>query len=292
MNRPRSAPTERLGPDLRRLIAGLDAPVLRIEEITGLPSPVLARRTFRVALTDGRVLKGRRLEDEQHAVRMVLLRTRLPDDRFSRIVAAGGAAVLEEWVSGRDLTEADAVDPALLRWCGETLAVLHSADPPRRIPGTWSLSMRQTADELTMHLRALVETRSLGRRLARRLRQLAAEHRPVAASLVIVHRDLWWRNVVRTDGGDWRVVDNASLNVAAAALDIARTRHLWPMSGGGWAAFLAGYATAADAAVYLDHALFWDIVVLAEVATFRRGGRTAGVRGSLGRLRALAPEPV
>ena len=182
----------------------------------------------------------------------------------------------------------DAADPALSRWCGETMAGLHAAAAPRRAPGSWPLSIGQTLDELSQHLSTLSKASVLARGHARRLRWLAAGMRPAAARRVIVHRDLWWGNVVGVDGGDWRVVDNASLDLGMAAFDLARTRYRWPGSGRAWTAFLDGYATVGDPAAYLDHAAFWDAVVLDEVATFRRSGRTGGVRRPLALLRALA----
>lgn len=278
---------DRLGGDLRRLVAALGSPVVRIDNVTGLPSPVFARRTFRITLGDGRVVKGRRVDDPNEVARMVLLRSALADDRFSRIVAAFGTAIIEEWIDGLPLTLAEAADFELLLWSGTALAGVHAADVPRRAPATWVQSTDQTADELAAHLRALVGAGLLARRHARRLLALAAERRPETAEARIVHRDLWWGNVVRTDG-TWRIVDNASLDLAAPALDLARTRHTWPMSVEGWAVFLAGYSTRADARAYVDHAVFWDAVVLAEVATFRRRARTGGVRHVLAKLRSLA----
>jgi aminoglycoside phosphotransferase (APT) family kinase protein len=285
---PRAALDARLGPDLARLVTGLGSPVVGVDEVTALPSPVLPRRTFRIRLADGRVVKGRRLDDAHEAARLALLRDGLPDDRFSALIVAGGSATIEEWVPGPPVGVDEAADPALLSWCGETLGVVHAAPAPRRAPGAWPLTARQTASELSGHLAVLVETGLLGRAHARRLRAIAAAHRPERVRIGIVHRDLAPGNVVRADAGGWRVVDNASLDLGPPALDLARTRHAWPMTGDAWRTFLDGYATRADPRGYTDHAPFWDAVVIAEVVTFRRAARTGGISAPLATLRALA----
>lgn len=281
---------DRIGTDLARLVASLGEPVAAIDEITTLPSPVHDHRTYRVTLADGRMVKARRLASSTDVQRVVLLRSDLPDDRFSRIVAANGAVLLEEWVVGRALTPADTEDHLLLRWCGEALAAAHVAPVPRHVPGSWPLNAQQHLVETRFHLGELVRARSLSRRAAGALSNRAGRHVPRNVKPGIVHRDLWWGNVVATTAHGWRVIDNETLDIAAPELDLARTRYAWPMSDPAWAALIEGYATHCDPSRYASHAAFWDLVVVAEAAAYRRAARTRGVNRPLALLRAMAED--
>ena len=89
---------------MQELIEELGFEVSEALDITDLNGPAAIRRTYRLRLADGRVIKGRILSSLEMGKRM---RRWLPvlDDRFPKLIALQGRATLEEWIDGRGLGE-------------------------------------------------------------------------------------------------------------------------------------------------------------------------------------------
>src|SRR5689334_17694078 len=79
----------------------------------------------RLALADGRVLKGRRLDSPADADRIRTVVARLDRPELPRIVGHRGAALLEEWVVGEPASQSRA-DVAFIERCGGILGAIHT----------------------------------------------------------------------------------------------------------------------------------------------------------------------
>ena len=274
----------RLGSDLAALLDRLPSRLTGATAITGLRAPALQRATFRLRLSDGTILKGRRMDSSEDAERVERLAEHLDGDSFARPLMRHGAALLEPWVVGVRLDKA-APDEALLRSCGALLGRVHSA----RIDLNGE-ARRWTPDvRLRNVLGRLDQLSGLGRLSLRdneRLALFLETAVPKVAPTGLIHRDLWPRNIVVDADRRPHVVDNGSLALGAHEFDLARTAYLWPMSKAHAAAFADGYGAAGPRAA--EQSVFWTVDVLAEVALFRLLAGARGAGRPLALLRALA----
>ncbi|WP_460070522.1 phosphotransferase [Streptomyces sp. YKOK-I1] len=151
---------------------------------------------------------------------------RLPADR------GGSWLKLYDWVDG---TPADPADPALLDWCGRTLALLHRAgEGASELPVDWYEECCPEADWADLHDRvrraAPPWAEALSRCVAGPLPELTRFVSPSdPADLVVSHRDVQPQNVLLAEAGpvllDW---DNAG--PVAARRELAQAVFVW--SGG------------------------------------------------------------
>jgi Ser/Thr protein kinase RdoA (MazF antagonist) len=244
------------------------------------------RATFRLAFTDGLVVKGRRCETEAQAERVQRLGARLDPRHFPRVLARNGAALFTEWIPGRPLTPDD-LTVSRLRACGEILAGVHRGliSDEERVAGrveadTWR---RRLIDGLE----ALARCGALARSDQTAAAALAERFAPPPPALHLIHGDFCARNIVLDQGATLRVVDNENLTVGPAEYDLARTWYLWPMDPAERAAFADGYGLSEPLARFTAHLAFWAVLVLVESARFRLRHPTRAPAVPLGRLRSL-----
>ncbi|MEU6380710.1 aminoglycoside phosphotransferase family protein [Streptomyces sp. NPDC046909] len=154
----------------------------------------------------------------------------LPNRDGTHVTRLTGSHVkLYDWVDG---TEADPSDPALLSWCGRTLALLHRAgEGARETPDAWYEECPQDADWTRLHAEirraGLPWADTLGRFIDTRIPELA---RHVSASgpadVVTSHLDMRPQNVLVGPAGpillDW---DNAG--PVSAERELARAVYVW-----------------------------------------------------------------
>ncbi len=273
-----------LGPDLARLISGVDVRFVAATRITGLRAAARDRATFRLRFAGGLVLKGRRMDSVADAERAYSLGSMLDGRSFTRPMARHRTALLEPWVTGTRLDPEVATDDTL-RACGRLLGSVHALDVDVNGEAQrWhSVARLANVEQRLAHLRELT---LLPRGVESCLRDRARETCPSNVVVGMVHRDLWPRNVVVDAQRRPHVVDNASIAIGAHAFDWARTAYLWPMTGAQRDAFRAGYLAAAPRAA--DESVFWMIDVLSDAALFRRLAGARGVSRPVARLRAIA----
>jgi len=272
----------RLGPDLETLVRGLPAPLRRAEPVSRHGAARETRETFRLDLADGSTWKGRRLVSPAAAARVAAVAARLDPDRFSRILAREGAALLEEWIPGETLDRLGP-DPAHLAWAADTLAALHDLGAPRARCDSW---LRARRELLSRHLLRLAEAGAIQRADAVRLSDLALSDAPEGVQVRLVHRDLCPENIVVDVAGRLRCVDNVTVRAGAPEEDLARTCYRWPLDGQARDRFLRAYGARRDPGPFLRHRRFWMIAALSHATWIRHSRGYARADVPLRRLLA------
>jgi hypothetical protein len=275
-----------LGEDVVAALAALGAEATSATRVTGLPSPIVDRATFRVALGDGRVVKARRLSRAAKAARFTRLVNAVADPRLPAILVVAGRVVVEEWIDGASLVDLP-LDAARLARAGDLLGSLHaraSLGEPRR---HGFHPTRRLVKRTKRHLAQLAAAGLLARADAAALVDGLRSFAPAEAIVGLTHNDFCAANLVEDARGRLLVVDNEGLRIGFLDFDLARTWYRWPMPGEAWAAFLGRYATWRDPAPALARAPFWRIAVVAKSVHLRmiRGAEPATASR---RLSALA----
>lgn len=280
-------PLESLGPDLAALVRAHATPLRGCERISRQRAVRPGRETFRLSFGDGTTLKGRRLASAAAARRIEAIVDALDPDRFPRVLARRGAALLEEWVEGVTL-DTRAVTVRHLRWAGATLAAVHRTPPPRgeRAPGDGALRVRR--QRVRADLARLVRMGALAPDVAGRLQDIAGARAPVASEEAVTHRDLCPENIVIRPDGRPFVVDNAAARLGPADEDLARTFYRWPMRREEEAAFLGAYRALRDPAGFLAHRAFWMVAAVAHAACVRAARGYAAAEVPVRRLVEIA----
>lgn len=252
------------------------APLVRCARISRHGATRETRDTFRLDFADGVTLKGRVLGSPAAATRVESVVRRLDPQRFPRVVARRGAAVVEEWIPGETLD----VQPARedhLRWAAETLGGIHRLPPPVRRPPFW---MRARQALLAYHLLRLADAGALPRRDALRLRDLAWAAAPKETEYGLIHRDVCPENIVIDPKGRLYCVDNAAARGGAPDEDLARTCYRWPLDARSSEIFLTAYSAFRDPTGFVRHRRFWMVAALSHASW---------IRHSRGYLRADVP---
>ena len=267
------------GPDLCSLVTQLSSPVLDVQTLTSQPSADSVRGSWMLRLADGRLVKGRRLENAERSDRLAMLTDLVEESRLATVTARRGDALLENWVVGPtldsiplELETAQALG-GLLGRIATSSATSSLLEPRQRSTESLLIKLEQTLAELSA---AEVVTRDTCRRLLTRAR----ENAPERLGSGLVHLDLQPRNVVMTATGP-TVIDNELLDVGVLDMDLARTWYLWPMSAAAQGRFLRGYAEWRSPKTFLLHEVFWAVHTLASAAAYRH--RTKQPVGELSR---------
>lgn len=270
---PSDARRAALGEDLCALVAGLSSGIRDVATITNLDARRSARASFRIALEDGTVVKGRRLDSRFEAERLTRLSRHLRLPLVPAVIAQRGAAVIEPWTHGAGLAATGLAD---LRVCGALLGSIHTAPVPADAAEDIAIARRERATRLADNLQQLAASRRIDERFRARI-DAAAAPAPAAPLIGLIHGDFCPDNLVRTDAGTIVAVDNETLRFEALDYDLARCWYRWPLDEAQRDAFLDGYASKRSPADFLRHFSYWAICVLVDSAVFRIG---AGIEGS------------
>jgi aminoglycoside phosphotransferase len=238
--------------------------------VTTLPSQHLPRCAFRVSLSDGRIIKLRRLSRLEDADRLWRLRESLPSG-FVAASARCDAVLLEPWIAGRRLRGCSqrrlAQAAAMLRSLHDT----HALRPVDPLP---------YVHEVQHGLIEMEQVRMLSPATARELRDLALAWRPQEVQETLLHHDFCAENlVVSPDDALW-AVDNETLRLGPAALELARLRHRWPMPAAAWRRFLNLYDAEAPSP-------FWHVLARLRGALWRARHQMRRTREAVDRLHDL-----
>jgi hypothetical protein len=243
----------------------LGSPVASCQLVTSLPGP-FQRFAYRAALKDGRIIKVRRVRDEEKAELISLLLARLGQKHFPQLLARVGPILLLPWLPGKTL---NSVSPAkaVYRICGRMLAEIHLIPPPGEMDAEGLLSEllpRLLSDIGKMQdwdLLAPEEAEELSRQL-----QLGP---PAEGTPGIIHGDFCGENLVQGPKQQVFSIDNEALNIGLPEADLARALLRWPLADSDREEFLAGYRELRPLEDYFESARFWRQVSLLRSVRFR-----------------------
>lgn len=276
-------PAEALGADLTALVAVLPAGVASVMPITSLAARRSQRASFRIALSDGTAVKGRRFDTAYEAERFAKLTRHLAHPQIPAAIAQRGTAVIEPWTDGKSL---DALAAEETHTLGASLASIHVAAPPAGSQRDIEAARSERRDRLTVNVDRLIRLGCIDSAFAARIRS-AAEPLPTAVEIGLIHGDFCPENLVRTNDGQVVAVDNETLRFEALDYDLARTWYRWRMSDAQARAFLDGYRTTRSPDGFLRHFPYWAICALVDSVTFRATAEIGGVEQILRRLDAF-----
>jgi hypothetical protein len=274
-----------LGPDLAAMIADLGVPVVEATAVTTIRWLASPRASFRLALADGRVLKGRRFRTPADVLQVTSISSLLDPRHFPPVLASRGCALLTPWISGRS-PSADAWTPTRLSVCGGVMATLHRTPV---LPAVASLQPRRLhwTERVDRWLGELVSAKSLDVHGAREIANLVTLSAPATSRTAVCHTDFCGDNIVATvDGALW-VVDNEGLSLDAPEFDLARTWYRWPMTPAQQRAFADGYGAHEHSARFEAHFLHWALLAVLDSAAYRTRAGVADACVPLARLADL-----
>jgi aminoglycoside phosphotransferase (APT) family kinase protein len=272
--------------DIAAALRALGAEAIAAARITGLPSPVSDRATFRITLAGGRVVKARRFSRRAKAERYARLVRALGDLPVPPVLARSGRVTIEAWVAGRPLGGL-APTRARLERAADFLAALHATERVGRRRLAARAPTRALVAGVARRLEALVAAGALSLAEARALRRGIQRCAPAAAAHGLTHNDLCAENLVEDARGRLYVVDNGGLRLGFLDLDLARTWYRWPLPAAAWRTFLSRYRTAHPRPLAAEETPFWRIAAVAKSAHFRLARRSPEIEVPLRRLRAL-----
>jgi hypothetical protein len=136
---------------VRSLLLSRGETPVEIHDVT-VRAAVANKRTYRIVFEGGRQAKARLLMGSEHAARWGDLRRKVGQQAFlASLLSQAGAAVLEEWVEGEVLPQANPPE-RLLQEAGAVLARIHqTAVPEQRIgdAGAEAANLRSLLSALT-----------------------------------------------------------------------------------------------------------------------------------------------
>ena len=271
-------------PELAALLESSGLEASGGEEITPLPGDATPRRTFKIQLTDGRVMKGRIVRDAATASRMQRWLPALPEERFPRLLATRGAATLEAWCSGHPCRE---VDDSIMETSGALLGEIHGLLEREEVSSSDD-RLASWFEDIERWIEELRRGGSLGDEYAGRVLERAAETRPERATWGLRHGDFCGENLVIGDRGIC-CIDNVTVAPGILESDLAQTFYRWPMTTQERECFLLGYRRHALPTTFLDHEGFWMIAAALRAAAIRLRGNTGAIEAPLRVLEQHVP---
>jgi hypothetical protein len=256
--------------DVADAVAQFGRQAVRVTPLHVGGGPRTPRASFRVELSDGTVVKVRRLESEAAASRQEELRAGLPE-AFAPVVARFGPILVEAWIVGEPLNRLPPSEE-LIRRAGELLAMLHA----RRGAGGRSLPFSASVDGLSNDtlsgLQSLAASGILDARSADLLGSIIRGSAPADVPHCLIHTDYCGENIVVGPDSRLFVIDNEHFRFGPAAMDLARCRYRWGWSkpdDQGWRWFREAYEAAGGAAAAPRHEPFWRIAAVVVSARIR-----------------------
>ncbi len=251
-----------------------------------------SKQAFRIGLEDGRTAKARLLLAGSSAERLAaLLGEGGASRRCSRILAARGRCLLEEWIDGDPLGTSTTPRDVLIA-CGRALAEIHTTPIPI---GDIALAPNFSGvDRLRSDLFSLSAGGWLTGREVAMLESIAEAIVPPPAPMGLVHLDYCGDNIVLHAERGPVCVDNETVRIGPFTLDLARAVTRWPIEGDLAQHFLNGYVAGGGPAE-LAHLDYWALVAEAWSAALRirHGNKAIGpqIANLLRRLSSLNHKP-
>jgi hypothetical protein len=257
----------RPGPDsdILEAVRSLGSEIATVEEITRLWVPGDQHACFRLQLRDGRTVKARRFDSQEKRESVTALSPSLAGLPFSRILAAHGAATIEEWIDGSQVELAD-VSLDLTRELATILGTLHSREVPREASTRKSPDMGWYSGRSKLQLDLLGEAGHIDPETAKQLVVRATSREATELETGITHTDFHPRNMVMKPGGEVWIIDNEDLRLGAFDYDLARCWRQWPMTPAQRGAFCRAYSGFRSLDSFVAYQEFWSICTLVNTA--------------------------
>lgn len=246
---------------VRKLGAGIDT----VEGITRLRAPGRRHASFRLKLTDGRTVKGRRFKSAERRESVTALYPLLEGLPLSRILSVHGAATIEEWIHGSPV-EPGELGTELIHDLASILGTLHSRSVSRGISPTQTRGMDWHSGRLRNQLTQLVDLDQIGSETARKLFDRAMDSQATGLENGIIHTDFHPRNMVMKQDGEIWIIDNEGIRLGALDYDVARCWRQWPMTRAQRDIFCKAYRDFRSLDSFLAHQEFWSICTLVHSA--------------------------
>ena len=278
----------RIGPDMWAVACSVGSEPVDAIELTTLASPALERASFRLAYSDGRLCKIRRMQSVGAARRVRELRTLVDGAHMPVLLGAQGAVLLTEWSEG---SAPKPFEGESLTAAGELLGRLHATPVPEELIRAYGFPPDGWPGRLEANLRVLVDAGALSVKSAGLASECARRTAPPEVRRALVHCDFCPENLVVGSQGHLELIDNENLTVDALAFDLARTWYRWPFAPSTVTPFWAGYRRSSDPSPFLDHKEHWLVQALSEAAAFRVAGRTANPEVPVAALERLLAGP-
>lgn len=262
-------------------------------DITALPLVGRERASYRVELTNGGIVKVRRLESEAVATDLDGVLHDAPAI-FTKPLFRHRRMIVEPWIEGTPLNELPCQSEYVVI-AAQALADLHCADVPGLAP---EIPIEPMVARFRDGLRQLVEVGELQVAEARHL-----EHRvhlagdPQLSPAGLSHSDLCAENMILDRDGALHVIDNEHVGVRPYIdRDLARVRYRWPMSDVHRREFDDTYRARRQESgrpfPIRDNEdsiqRLWDAVVLVGSAALRLKAPEHLLRGTVEQLRSMA----
>jgi thiamine kinase-like enzyme len=226
-----------LGPDIDAALAALGGEPVEAHVVGGWRA---GRVTYRITLSDGQVVKVRKLRSRTRVARATALVAAVGDPRVPAALAVVGGVTVEAWVDGTILASRQPT-AAEMDGAADLLADLHAL---AHVPGHRFRAYHSTATVLARAGRQIADLAAAGLVSPSDASQLVgrlARGLPARAARGVTHGDLRPENLVVTPSGDIVSIDNEAARIDFFAYDLGRTWCRWPMGAPQWARFRLRY---------------------------------------------------
>lgn len=254
-----------LGSDILEAVRKLGSGIDTVEAITTLRAPGRRHACFRLKLTDGRTVKGRRFKSAERRESVSALYPLMEGLPFSRILSVHGAATIEEWIVGSPV-EPGELGPELTHHLAAILGTLHTRNIARELSPAKVPHMDRYSDRLRNQLALLADQGHIDSQTAKTLFDRAMNIQATGLENGIIHTDFHPRNMVMKQDGEIWIIDNEDIGLGALDYDIARCWRQWPMTRAQRDAFCKAYSDFRSLNLFLEYQEFWSICTLVNSA--------------------------
>ena len=283
---PMSSTDQNLQVITPQLCECLGAEVIAVRTLPASLPPDRPARAYRLVLTDGRVVKVRKIEPQVDAPMVARILAAMHDPGFADLLAIVDGMLVEEWIDGAEVADPPSND--VLAQAGDLLGRLHALDRLDDVPLRHIAPTSADRQRIEHDLEVVVRAGALDAQIGQRLRAAAIACDPGAALVGACHRDFCGENMVLDQHGRLRVIDNETMAIAAFDFDLQRAAYRWRLAAEQWKVFLRAYRVHREPSLTERDTFFWRLRAVTLSAAFRVGRRLPSAAVPLAELRALS----
>ena len=253
------------GRDILQAVSDLSGKIAAIEGITRLRAPESRHVCFRLQLRDGRTVKARRFKSAERRESVTALYPALRGLPFSRLLAAHGAATIEEWINGTPVEPGD-LSEELIYSLATILGSLHCREALRKCSSAHKRGVDWHSNRMKNQLAVLASQRHIDSSNVTKIIDLAMNSQPPCLESGVIHTDFHPRNMTMKKDDEVWIIDNEGIKIGALDYDIARCWRQWPMTPEQRDIFCKAYSGFRSLHSFLPHQEFWSICTLVQSA--------------------------